>query len=108
MSGTQGAGYAFQDWFYDLLDFSEITNRRPYISKGRHIDGSLTVSGTTYLIELKFTTDQAGSTDIDSLYKKVITKADNTLGIMVSISGYSKVAIEEASGDKTPLLLMDS
>jgi hypothetical protein len=105
--GTQGAGYAFQDWFYDLLDFSEITNRRPYISKGRQIDGSLTVSGTTYLIELKFTTEQAGSTDIDSLYKKVITKADNTMGIMVSISGYSKVAIEEASGDKTPLLLMD-
>lgn len=105
--GTAEAGYAFQDWFYDLLDFSEITNRRPYNSKGRQIDGALTVSGTTYLIELKFTTAQAGSTDIDSLYKKVITKADNTMGIMVSISGYSKVAIDEASGDKTPLLLMD-
>lgn len=105
--GTPEAGYAFQDWFYDLLDFSEITNRRPYNSNGRQIDGSLTVSGTTYLIELKFTTGQAASTDIDSFYKKVITKADNTMGIMVSISGYSKVAIEEASGDKTPLLLMD-
>ena len=30
-----------------------------------------------------------------------------TMGIMVSISGYSKTAIDEASGDKTPLLLMD-
>ncbi len=105
--GSQKAGYAFQDWFYDLLDFCEIANRRPYVHDGRQIDGSLTHSGTTYLVELKFTTDQAGSPDIDTFYKKVITKADNTMGIMVSISGYSSVAIKEASGEKTPLLLMD-
>jgi hypothetical protein len=106
--GSQEAGYKFQDWFYNLLDFSEITNRKPYVSKGRQIDGSLTVSGTTYLIELKFTTEQASATEIDSFHKKVTTKADNTMGIMVSISGYSSVARQEASGDRTPLLLLDS
>lgn len=105
--GTKQAGYDFQDWFYDLLDFCEISNRQPYVSNGRQIDGSLTHEGTTYLVELKFTGNQAGATDIDSLYKKVISKADNTMGIMVSISGYSSVAIVEASGEKTPLLLMD-
>jgi hypothetical protein len=105
--GSQKAGYEFQDWFYDLLDFCEITNRRPYVHDGRQIDGSLTHDGTTYLIELKFTSEQAGANDIDSFYKKVVTKADNTMGIMVSISGYSSVAIKEASGEKTPLLLMD-
>jgi hypothetical protein len=105
--GTQKAGYEFQDWFYDLLDFSEIMNRKPYTHAGRQIDGSLTLSGTTYLVELKFTTDQASATDIDTFYKKVTTKADNTMGVMVSISGYSSVAIEEASGEKTPLLLFD-
>jgi hypothetical protein len=105
--GTQKAGYDFQDLFYDLLDFSEITNRKPYTHAGRQIDGSLTLSGTTYLVELKFTTDQASATDIDTFYKKVTTKADNTMGVMVSISGYSSVAIEEASGEKTPLLLFD-
>jgi hypothetical protein len=83
--GTVEAGYAFQDWFYDLADFSEVTNRRPYVDKGRQVDGTLTISGTTYLVELKFTGMQAGSTDIDSLYKKVTSKADNTMGIMVSI-----------------------
>lgn len=105
--GTQKAGYDFQDWFYDLLDFSEITNRKPYTHAGRQIDGSLTLSGTTYLVELKFTGDQASATDIDTFYKKVTTKADNTMGVMVSISGYSSVAIKEASGERTPLLLLD-
>lgn len=105
--GTQEAGYKFQEWFYDLLDFSEIPNRKPYVHHGRQIDGSLTVSGTTYLVELKFTAEQASATDIDTFHKKVTTKADNTMGVMVSISGYSTVARQEASGERTPLLLLD-
>jgi hypothetical protein len=105
--GTQQAGYDFQTWFYDLLDYSEIVNRKPYTHEGRQIDGSLTHNGTTYLVELKFTSEQAVATDIDSFLKKVNDKADNTMGIFVSISGYSGVAKNEASGPKTPLLLID-
>lgn len=105
--GTQEAGYEFQDWFFDFLDFGEITNRRPYVHKGRQIDGSLTLSDTTYLVELKFTSKQADATDIDTFYRKVTSKADNTMGIMASVSGYSSTAKEEASGERTPILLMD-
>ena len=105
--GEQQAGYDFQDWFYSLLDFSEISNRRPYTHDGRQIDGSLTLAGTTYLVELKFTTEQAGATDSDSFYRKVTSKADNTMGVLVSISGYSSVAVKEASGERTPVLLLD-
>lgn len=106
--GTQQGGYDFQIWFYDALDFSEIQNRRPYVSNGRQIDGSITIEGTTYLVELKFTASQSGSTDIDSLRAKVEDKADNTMGVMVSISGYSSVAMSQASGRKTALLLLDA
>jgi hypothetical protein len=105
--GSQEAGYEFQDWFYSLMDFFEVTNRRPYVVGGRQIDGSITISGTTYLVELKFTKAQADAPDIDSLVKKVTDKADNTMGIMVSISGYSSTAITEASGRRSPLLLVD-
>ena len=87
---------------------AEIQNRRPYVSEDRQIDGSLTLDGTTYLVELKFTTNQADATDIDSLRAKVDDKADNTMGIMVSISGYSAVAIQGASGRQTKLLLLDA
>jgi hypothetical protein len=59
------------------------------------------------LIKLKFTREQAAATDIDSFLKKVTDKGDNTMGIMLSISGYSSVAKSEASGPKTPLLLID-
>lgn len=106
--GTQRGGYDFQEWFYDLLDYCEVQNRKPYVNSGRQIDGSLTHDGTTYLVELKFTGSQADATDVDSLRSKVDDKADNTMGIMVSISGYSSVAVTQASGRKTALLLLDA
>ncbi|MGH9626480.1 MAG: restriction endonuclease, partial [Bryobacteraceae bacterium] len=106
--GTQQGGYDFQDWFYDLLDFCEFENRRPYMNAGRQIDGSLTLDGTTYLVELKFTASQADATDIDSLRSKVDDTANNTMGVMVSICGYTRVAVTQASGRKTTLLLFDA
>ena len=106
--GTQEGGYDFQDWFYRLLDYCEITNRKPYIADGRQVDGSLTHEGTTYLVELKFTKEQCDVTDIDSLKAKVNKMADNTMGILVSIAGYSRNAISDASGSKTTLIIMDA
>ena len=103
--GSSEAGYEFQKWFFDLVDFFEIVNRRPYVASGRQIDGSITVSGTTYLVELKFTRDQSGATDIDSASSKIIDKADNTMAIVVSMSGYSSVAVAQASKARTVLLM---
>lgn len=105
--GTAETGYEFQDWFFDVVDFFEMTNRRPYSSGGRQIDGSVTVEGTTYLTELKFTREQAGAPDVDTFLAKVNDKADNTMGIMISMSGYSSTAVEQASGRKTPIILLD-
>ncbi|MDC3958564.1 restriction endonuclease [Polyangium jinanense] len=105
--GTQQAGYDFQDWFYELMAFHEVVARRPYVTDGRQIDGTITIDGTTYLVELKFTAEQAGAPDVDSLAQKVSKKADNTMGVMVSMSGYSSTAIDEASYAGTKLLLLD-
>jgi restriction endonuclease Mrr len=105
--GTQQAGYDFQTWLYDLLDYEDIDNRRPYHAGGRQIDGSLTLDGTTYLVEAKYTGDQSSAPDIDSLKSKVDSKADNTMGVFISISGYSSVAKDVASSAKSPLLLLD-
>lgn len=106
--GTAPGGYAFQDWFYDFLVFSEVEHRRPYNTGGRQIDGSITVDGTTYLVELKFTSAQAGGPDIDIFRGKVESKADNTMGLFLCMAGYSSVAVKEASGKKSTLLLLDA
>ncbi len=105
--GTQQAGYDFETWFYDLAEHFDVESRRPYKTAGRQVDGSITVEGTTYLVELKFQVGQADGPDIDSLLAKVNKKADNTMGIMLAMSGYSSVAISDASHARSPLLLID-
>ena len=105
--GTPEAGRGFEKWFYSLMQFSEIAARRPYAVERRQIDGSITIGDTTYLVECKFTAEKSGAGDVDIFRAKVESKADNTMGILVSISGFSSVAIQSASGKKTPLLLLD-
>jgi hypothetical protein len=105
--GTQEGGYKFQDWFHDLMDFFDIPSRRPYWQAGLYIDGSITLKGTTYLVELKFTTTQLDVTEVGSFIRKVTMKADNTMGAFVSMSGFSSVAIAEASQEKSPILLFE-
>lgn len=105
--GTQQTGYDFETWFYDLLSYEDVECRRPYIIGGRQIDGSITLDGTTYLVELKFEAKQSGAPSIDCLKAKIASKSDNTMGIMVAMSGYSSVAIHEASGSKSVILMFD-
>lgn len=105
--GTQRAGYGFPAWFHELLDLSEIPSRKPCVRKGREIDRSLTVSGTTCLVELKFTAKQAGGPDIDTFLGKITAKAGSAMGVRVSMSGNSSVAKPEASRDRTPVWLLD-
>ncbi|HDH7447909.1 TPA: hypothetical protein PJG15_004796, partial [Escherichia coli] len=90
--GTQNGGYAFEKWFFKLVDYCEIVCKKPYKTNGRQVDGAITIDGTTYLVELKFQKTQSDAIDIDSLKAKVNKMADNTMAVMISVSGYSSVA----------------
>jgi hypothetical protein len=107
--GTQAGGYAFETWIHDLIDFFEIPNHRPYRAPdNRQIDGSVTVDGTTYLLEIKFEASQSDVYLIDSFRAKLVGKADNTMGIAIAMSGFNPGCKAAASGDRTPFLLFDS
>ncbi|MGA3132754.1 MAG: restriction endonuclease [Terracidiphilus sp.] len=105
--GTQAGGYAFERWFYDLAIFFELEARPGYTASGRQIDGALTVDGTTFLVETKFTATPVGSPDIDTFMAKIESKADNTMGLLVSLSGFNDGAKISASKQRTPMLLLD-
>lgn len=105
--GTQKAGYEFQNWFYDMIDFFEVQCRRPFNSNGRQIDDAISVSNTEYLVELKFQNNQADAKDIDSIHAKLRDKADNTMTIFIAMSGFSSVAISQAKIGRTMILLFD-
>jgi len=106
--GTQRAGYDFEDWIYEFLAFSDIQARKPYKDKnGRQIDGALELEGVNFLIEAKCTSELTSVRDIDLFRSKIDTKADNTLGLFVSMTGFTPEAIDQASYGRTPFVLMD-
>jgi len=90
-----------------LFLYFELSYRRPYKTDNREIDGSITIGDTTYLVELKFKKQTAGARDVDIFRQKVESKADNTMGIMISMSGYTKPGKDSASGQRSPVLLLD-
>jgi restriction endonuclease Mrr len=106
--GSQEGGYAFERWFYDIAIYFELDARPGYKADGRQIDGAITIEGTTFLLETKFTNAPIGSPDIDSFMAKIESKADNTMGLFVSLSGFNEGAIRAASKQRTPMLLLDS
>jgi Restriction endonuclease. len=105
--GTQVGGVAFERWFYDLAVFFELDARPGYRVDGRQIDGAVTIEGTTFLTETKFTAEPIGSPDIDVFMAKIESKADNTMGLLISLSGFTTGAIAAASKQRTPMLLLD-
>ncbi|MCL1974769.1 MAG: restriction endonuclease [Firmicutes bacterium] len=106
--GTQEAGYGFEKWFYDLADFFEMQSRRPYrTADNRQVDGSISLNGNDYIVELKFLQKPIDVTDIDPLSSKLKTKADNTLALCVSMSGFNQNAKNDASQGRTMILLLD-
>lgn len=107
-AGEQKAGYEFEDWIYDFLTFNDIQARKPYKDpSGRQIDGAAEIEGNNFLVEAKCTRVLTGVTEIDSFRAKIQTKADNTLGLLVSMSGFDKEAIAEAAKGRTPFVLID-
>jgi hypothetical protein len=105
--GIQDGGYAFERWFYDLAVYFELEARPGYKADGRQIDGAITIEGTTFLLETKFTKEPIGSPDIDTFMAKIESKADNTMGLFVSICGFNDGAKKAASKQRTPMLLLD-
>ena len=106
--GTQEAGYEFERWFYDFVDHFEVMHRRPYKSADLQYDGSITMNGTTYLVELKFTREPADPSAVSHLEAKVRRKADNTMAVLVSMAGFTPAAIEHASSPRSVVILLDA
>ena len=104
--GDHQSAKDFHTWFYDFLDFLAIPNQRPHMQEDRQINGTLTVSGITYLVELKFAISPMDQGAISDFFKKVTFH--NTRGLFLSISGFTEKAKKSASFIRPPLLLLDS
>jgi hypothetical protein len=71
------------------------------------VDGAFTFDATDYLFEAKWEEGLVGAADLDVLAGKLGRKLDNTLGLFLSINGFSGDGVKAHSSGRRMMLLMD-
>lgn len=87
-------GTRFEDFLGALLREERLAPRIRYRPAGEEVDGSFEVDGRTYLLEAKWQADQLPASSVYTFKAKVDGKLVGTIGVFVSMSGYSKDAVD--------------
>jgi Restriction endonuclease len=105
-NNPQQRGRDFERFLNKLFGLFDLEPRLAYNLAHEQIDGALTFDTDDYIIEAKWWQDPVERKDVAELAAKVESKRKNTLGLFISVSGFSAGARETYS-TKTPFLTID-
>lgn len=104
----QARGYGLEQLLYDLFLMFELNPRGSFKNTGEQIDGAFIHDSTDFLLEAKWTKDKVQLHDLRDLDGGVRTKLENTLGLFISIHGFTDEAIQGyRAGDRPRIICMD-
>lgn len=106
-SDRQSSGYALETILYQLFELYDLDPKGSFKTIGEQIDGAFSFNHEEYLLEVKWRNKQTPLSDLDSFSGKIGRKFENTLGLFISISGFSNDAIIQFrnNSDKRVLLM---
>lgn len=107
MRNAQSRGYAFERFLVKLFQTFDIAIRGSYKINGEQIDGAFTLNNMDYLLEAKWQSRLIDATDITIFSAKVDNKLDNTLGLFISMNGFTERAINNNHRHRPNVLLMN-
>lgn len=107
MANAQSRGYAFEKFLTKLFHTFDVTARGSYKINGEQIDGAFTLDNMDYLLEAKWQSEPIDSPDVTVFSDKVDNKLDNTLGLLVSMNGFTERAISNNHKHRPNVLLLD-
>lgn len=103
----QKRGYALEKILKELFVLFDLDPKASFKITGEQIDGAFSFDGTDYLLEAKWQKESVATKDLDSLAGKLSRKLDNTLGLYLSINGYSDDAVRLHSSGRSLMILVD-
>jgi hypothetical protein len=107
MEDPQRRGFAFEPWLSNLFDLFDLDPRGSFRVAGDQIDGGFTLDNTHFLLEARWRKALATRDDLGAFRTKVDDRAENTLGLFVSVAGFEPSAISRHSQRGSPLVLVD-
>jgi Holliday junction resolvase-like predicted endonuclease len=104
----QDRGRKFEEIVKELLQNEGLQPRANYRPKGEEIDGSFILDGRFFLIEVKWHKNQPPASELYAFEGKVDRKLVGTIGIFISMSGFSEKAINAfRTGKALNVILFD-
>ncbi|MBX8944007.1 hypothetical protein [Lysinibacillus sp. K60] len=103
----QRRGFELEKILYDIFALFDLDPKASFRNIGEQIDGAFTLEGTDYLFEAKWQSYYVNASDLDAFSGKIGRKLDNTLGLFLSINGFSEEAVKIYSSGRSSILLMD-
>ena len=104
---TQKRGFQLEEIMKDLFNLFDLDPKASFKITGQQIDGAFTFEGTDYLFESKWEKEPVGFSGLSVLNGKLTGNLDNTLGLFLSIYGFSEEGIKAYSKSRPNLILMD-
>ena len=87
-------GLHFERALYYLLASEGLMPRTSFRPKSEEIDGAFELAHRYFLLEAKWEAKPVRLKELDALYGKVERKLSGTLGVFISMSGYSRGAVD--------------
>lgn len=106
-SNVQGRGFELERVMYDLFELFDLDPKASFRNVGEQIDGAFSFDGTDYLFEAKWQQELVNASSLDAFASKVRRKLENTLGVFLSINGFSQDGVSAHSSGGAVILLMD-
>jgi len=106
-SNMQGRGFELEHLMYDLFELFDLDPKASFRNTGEQIDGAFSFDGTDYLFEAKWQQELVNASALDGFASKVRRKLENTLGVLLSINGFSQDGVAAHSAGGAVILLMD-
>ncbi len=106
-NNLQERGYRLEAILKELFDLFDLDPKASFKIEGEQLDGAFTFDGADFLFEAKWQNELVRANALDSLSSKVQRKLDNTLGLFLSINGFSTDGIAAHSTGRKVVLLMD-
>jgi hypothetical protein len=101
-------GYDLEKLLNALFGLFDLTPRSPFKRTGEQIDGSFVLDRDHYLLEAKWTKDRVNLADLRDLDGAVGSSLDNTLGLFISVEGFSEEGITAyLQGNRPRIVCMD-
>ncbi|MFJ2044376.1 hypothetical protein ACIOBL_12255 [Paenibacillus taichungensis] len=92
---------------YDLNENLTVVQAFRRNDNGEQIDGAFKFEGWHYIVEMKWTNRVSGIRELDSLYGKISRSGKQTMGVFISINGWSSHVVDllKQNTDKSIFLM---